>query len=132
MITGGKLGQILGRKRAFAIGCVIYGCGSLPATPAQPDLLQLHVHLIGRFRLPVSLRLGLGLPLNPRGVLAAGVKLRPLRVDPARDLVRAGLQLIQPGGVPVVSGTRFGNLGVESFQLACLRLGVRLGLGYRW
>jgi MFS family permease len=29
MITGGKLGQILGRKRAFAIGCVIYGTGSL-------------------------------------------------------------------------------------------------------
>jgi MFS family permease len=29
MITGGKLGQVLGRKRAFAIGCVIYGCGSL-------------------------------------------------------------------------------------------------------
>jgi MFS family permease len=28
MITGGKLGQILGRKRAFGIGCVIYGCGS--------------------------------------------------------------------------------------------------------
>jgi MFS family permease len=28
MITGGKLGKILGRKRAFAIGCVIYGCGS--------------------------------------------------------------------------------------------------------
>jgi MFS family permease len=29
MITGGKIGEILGRKRAFAIGCVIYGCGSL-------------------------------------------------------------------------------------------------------
>jgi MFS family permease len=29
MITGGKIGQIIGRKRAFAIGCVIYGCGSL-------------------------------------------------------------------------------------------------------
>jgi MFS family permease len=28
MITGGKFGQILGRKRALAIGCVIYGCGS--------------------------------------------------------------------------------------------------------
>jgi MFS family permease len=28
MITGGKVGQIIGRKRAFAIGCVIYGCGS--------------------------------------------------------------------------------------------------------
>src|SRR6201996_1464269 len=29
MITGGKIGQIIGRKRAFAIGCVIYGAGSL-------------------------------------------------------------------------------------------------------
>lgn len=28
MITGGKIGQLLGRKRAFAIGGVIYGCGS--------------------------------------------------------------------------------------------------------
>ena len=28
MITGGKLGQIIGRKRAFMIGCVVYGCGS--------------------------------------------------------------------------------------------------------
>ncbi len=37
MITGGKLGQILGRKRAFAIGCVIYGCGSL-VTSISPSL----------------------------------------------------------------------------------------------
>jgi MFS family permease len=29
MITGGKIGQIIGRTRAFAIGSVIYGCGSL-------------------------------------------------------------------------------------------------------
>ncbi|HUE08302.1 MAG TPA: MFS transporter, partial [Acidimicrobiales bacterium] len=29
MITGGKIGQILGRKRTFMIGCVVYGCGSL-------------------------------------------------------------------------------------------------------
>jgi MFS family permease len=28
MITGGKIGEILGRKRAFMIGCVIYGAGS--------------------------------------------------------------------------------------------------------
>jgi MFS family permease len=40
MITGGKLGQILGRKRAFAIGCVIYGCGSL-ITALSPDLAVL-------------------------------------------------------------------------------------------
>src|SRR2546421_6588526 len=35
MITGGKLGQILGRKRAFGIGCVIYGCGSFIAAISQ-------------------------------------------------------------------------------------------------
>jgi len=40
MITGGKLGQILGRKRAFAIGCVIYGCGSL-TTAASKNLTVL-------------------------------------------------------------------------------------------
>jgi MFS family permease len=37
MITGGKLGQILGRKRAFGIGCVIYGCGSF-TTALSPNL----------------------------------------------------------------------------------------------
>src|SRR3989440_2188921 len=37
MITGGKIGQIIGRKRAFAIGCVIYGCGSL-VTAISPTL----------------------------------------------------------------------------------------------
>ncbi|WP_433727662.1 MFS transporter [Actinoplanes sp. CA-051413] len=37
MITGGKIGQILGRKRAFAIGCMIYGCGSL-ITAIAPNL----------------------------------------------------------------------------------------------
>src|SRR5262249_58392910 len=40
MITGGKLGEILGRKRAFAIGCVVYGCGSL-ITALSPDLAVL-------------------------------------------------------------------------------------------
>ena len=40
MITGGKIGQIIGRKRAFAIGCVIYGCGSL-TTALAPNLAVL-------------------------------------------------------------------------------------------
>jgi MFS family permease len=35
MITGGKLGQMLGRRRAFAIGCVIYGAGSLTTSLSQ-------------------------------------------------------------------------------------------------
>jgi MFS family permease len=28
MITGGKIGDLVGRRRAFAIGLVIYACGS--------------------------------------------------------------------------------------------------------
>jgi MFS family permease len=37
MITGGKIGQIIGSKRAFSIGCVIYGCGSF-TTSIAPNL----------------------------------------------------------------------------------------------
>jgi MFS family permease len=37
MVTGGKIGQIVGRSRAFAIGCVIYGAGSL-TTALAPNL----------------------------------------------------------------------------------------------
>jgi MFS family permease len=37
MITGGKIGQIIGRKRAFALGCVIYGAGSF-TTAISPSL----------------------------------------------------------------------------------------------
>jgi MFS family permease len=40
MITGGKLGEILGRKRAFTIGCVVYACGSL-TTSLAPNLTVL-------------------------------------------------------------------------------------------
>ncbi len=40
MITGGKVGEILGRKRAFSLGCVIYACGSL-TTSLAPNLTVL-------------------------------------------------------------------------------------------
>ena len=41
MITGGKIGEIVGRKRAFAVGAVIYGCGSFTTaiSPSLPWLL---------------------------------------------------------------------------------------------
>ncbi len=41
MITGGKIGSMIGRRRAFAIGCVIYGCGSLTTAlaPTLPVLI---------------------------------------------------------------------------------------------
>jgi MFS family permease len=41
MITGGKIGALIGRKRAFGIGCVIYGAGSFTTSisPSLPVLL---------------------------------------------------------------------------------------------
>jgi MFS family permease len=42
MITGGKIGEILGRKRAFSIGCVVYACGSL-TTSLAPSLTVLMI-----------------------------------------------------------------------------------------
>jgi MFS family permease len=43
MITGGKIGALIGRKRAFAIGCVIYGAGSFTTALAH----SLTVLIIG-------------------------------------------------------------------------------------
>ena len=40
MIPGGKIGSIIGRRRAFSIGCVIYAAGSL-TTALAPNLLIL-------------------------------------------------------------------------------------------
>jgi MFS family permease len=41
MITGGKVGALIGRKRTFAIGCVVYGAGSFTTaiSPSLPVLL---------------------------------------------------------------------------------------------
>jgi EmrB/QacA subfamily drug resistance transporter len=43
MIPGGKVGSLIGRRRAFAIGCVIYGVGSFVTGIAQ----NLAVLIIG-------------------------------------------------------------------------------------
>ena len=37
MVTGGKIGALIGRKRAFALGCVVYGTGSF-TTALSPSL----------------------------------------------------------------------------------------------
>jgi EmrB/QacA subfamily drug resistance transporter len=41
MITGAKVGALIGRKRAFALGCIVYGCGSFTTaiSPSLPVLL---------------------------------------------------------------------------------------------
>jgi EmrB/QacA subfamily drug resistance transporter len=40
MVLGGKIGSIIGRKRAFTLGCIIYGCGSM-TTALSPNLTVL-------------------------------------------------------------------------------------------
>ena len=79
MITGGKLGQILGRKRAFAIGCVIYGCGSL-VTALSPSL--------GVLMIGWSFLEGIGAAL----ILPAIVALVASNFDPSRTPAR-----VRPG-----------------------------------
>lgn len=37
MVAGGKIGSMIGRRRAFAVGCVVYGLGSL-TTAVAPNL----------------------------------------------------------------------------------------------
>jgi EmrB/QacA subfamily drug resistance transporter len=37
MIIGAKIGAMIGRKRAFTIGCIVYGCGSF-TTSISPNL----------------------------------------------------------------------------------------------
>ncbi|WP_370614026.1 MFS transporter [Mumia sp. Pv 4-285] len=61
MVTGGKIGSMIGRRRAFAIGCVIYGAGSL-TTALAPNLTVL---LIGW-----SLLEGLGAALIMPAIVA--------------------------------------------------------------
>ena len=42
MITGGKVGEIIGHERAFALGCIIYACGSF-TTSLAPNLTVLMI-----------------------------------------------------------------------------------------
>src|SRR5438445_49564 len=83
MITGGKVGQILGRKRAFAIGCVIYGCGSF-TTAVAPSLAVLVVGW--------SVLEGVGAAL----IMAGGVVLRLFLAWENHRVARDESALIDP------------------------------------
>jgi MFS family permease len=41
MIAGGKIGTMIGRRRAFSLGCVVYGAGSL-TTALAPNVVVLY------------------------------------------------------------------------------------------
>lgn len=96
MITGGKLGQIRGRQRVFAVGCVVYGLGSL-TTALAPNLTVL---LIGW-----SLFEGIGAAL----ILPAIVALVASNFG-AGDRPRAYGLVAASGAIAVAVGPLIGGL----------------------
>jgi MFS family permease len=96
MITGGKVGALIGRKRAFAIGCVIYGAGSF-TTAISPSLTVL---LIGW-----SFLEGVGAALIlPAIVALVAANFRPDGRPRAYGLVMAA------GAIAVAIGPLIGGL----------------------
>lgn len=96
MITGGKIGKILSSKRAFAIGCVVYGAGSL-TTSLAPNLTVL---LIGW-----SFLEGIGAALiMPAIVALVATNFAQLDRPRAYGLVAAA------GAVAVAAGPLIGGL----------------------
>jgi MFS family permease len=96
MLTGGKIGEITGRKRAFTIGAVIYGAGSL-TTALAPNLGVLFVGW--------SLLEGLGAVL----ILPAVVALVASNF-PAEGRPRAYGLVASAGAIAVAVGPLVGGL----------------------
>ncbi|WP_040814744.1 MFS transporter [Nocardia concava] len=95
MITGGRAGAMLGRRRAFGIGLIVYGAGSL-TTALSPNLVVL---LIGW-----SLLEGLGATL----ILPAIVALVSANFPPARRTAAYGM-IAAAGAVAVAVGPLLGG-----------------------
>jgi MFS family permease len=102
MVTGGKIGSMVGRRRAFAIGCVIYGAGSL-VTALSPNLPIL---LLGW-----SLLEGIGAALIMPAIVALVAGNFPPRGRPrAYGLVMAA------GAIAVAVGPLIGGFATTYFS----------------
>jgi EmrB/QacA subfamily drug resistance transporter len=102
MIVGAKIGAMIGRKRAFAIGCVIYGCGSFTTSIAQ----SLPVLLFGW-----SFLEGVGAALiMPAIVALVAGNFPPVRRPAAYGMVAAA------GAVAVAIGPLIGGFCTTYFS----------------
>jgi MFS family permease len=102
MITGAKIGAMIGRKRAFAIGCVIYGCGSFTTSISQ----SLPVLLFGW-----SFLEGVGAALiMPAIVALVAGNFPPVRRPAAYGMVAAA------GAVAVAVGPLIGGFCTTYFS----------------
>jgi len=102
MIPGGKVGSLIGRKRAFALGCVIYGLGSL-TTALAPNLPVL---ILGW---SVLEGIGAALILPAIVALVAG-NVRPDGRPRAYGLIMAA------GAVAVAVGPLIGGIATTYFS----------------
>jgi len=102
MIPGGKIGALIGRRRAFVIGCGIYGCGSL-VTALAPNLPVL---LLGWSFLE---GIGAALILPAIVALVAG-NFAPERRPTAYGLVAAA------GAVAIAVGPLIGGVATTYFS----------------
>jgi len=96
MITGGKIGAILGRKKAFLLGCMIYAVGSLTTALSQ----SLPMLLVGW-----SLLEGIGAAL----ILPAIVALVASNFPPSERPRAYGL-VAAAGAIAVAAGPLIGGL----------------------
>ena len=96
MITGGKIGSLIGRRKAFAIGCVIYGVGSL-TTAFAPNLAVL---IVGW-----SVLEGLGAALIMPAIVALVASNFPAEGRPRAYGLVASAGAIAVAAGPLIGGT---------------------------
>jgi MFS family permease len=102
MIPGGKVGSLIGRRRAFSTGCVIYGAGSL-TTALAPNLTVL---IVGW-----SILEGIGAAL----ILPAIVALVASNFGPAGRPRAYGL-VMAAGAIAVAVGPLIGGVAATYFS----------------
>lgn len=102
MIPGGKVGSLIGRRRGFSLGCLIYGAGSL-TTALAPNLVVL---IIGW-----SVLEGIGAAL----ILPAIVALVASNFD-AEGRPRAYGLVMAAGAVAVAVGPLIGGIATTYFS----------------
>jgi MFS family permease len=102
MIPGGKVGSLIGRRRAFSVGCVIYGAGSLTTALAQ----NLTVLIVGW-----SVLEGIGAAL----ILPAIVALVASNFGPEGRPRAYGL-VMAAGAIAVAVGPLIGGVATTYFS----------------